>query len=152
MKRIRVVAAVLAGFSISANAATLVVTSLANAGPGSLRDTVAASLPGDVVTFAVSGTIVLTSGAITIGKAISVLGPGPASRTVSGGGLDRVFTTSANPVLIANLTIRDGKVVGPSGPDMAGSDRMEAQAFPPRAEASIIRAHLPSRTVGSPGA
>jgi hypothetical protein len=112
-----IVAAILSGFSIPASAATLVVTSLANAGPGSLRDTVAASLPGDEITFGITGTIVLTSGAISIGNAISVLGPGPASLTISGGGADRVFTTSANPVLIANLTIRDGKVTGPNGPD-----------------------------------
>lgn len=117
MKRIRVVATILAGFSIPASAATLVVTSLADAGPGSLRDTVAASLPGDVITFSVTGPIVLTSGAIAIGTAISIVGPGPASLTISGSGADRVFVTSANPVLIANLTIRDGRVFGPNGPD-----------------------------------
>lgn len=116
MTLIRVVTAILAGFSIPTSAATLVVTSPADSGPGSLRDTIAAALPGDEITFSVSGVIVLTSGAITIGNAISVLGPGPASLTISGGGLDRVFTTSGNPVLIANLTIRDGKVAGPNGP------------------------------------
>jgi hypothetical protein len=78
---------------------------------------VAASLPGDRLTFSITGTIALTSGAIPIVNAISLLGPGPASLTVSGSGLDRVFLTSGNPVLIANLTIRDGKVVGPNGPD-----------------------------------
>jgi hypothetical protein len=117
MKLIRIVTAILVGFSIPAGAATLVVISLADSGPGSLRDTVAASLPGDEITFGVTGVIPLTSGAITIGNAISVLGPGPASLTVSGSGLDRVFVTSANPVLIANLTIRNGRVVGPNGPD-----------------------------------
>lgn len=117
MKQTRVVAAVLAALSIRATAATLVVTSPADSGPGSLRDTVAASLPGDQITFSFTGIIGLTSGAITIGNAISVLGPGPASLTVSGSGVDRVFTTSANPVLIANLTIRDGRVTGPNGPD-----------------------------------
>jgi len=117
MKFIRIATAILAGFSIPAGAATLVVTSLADSGPGSLRDTVAASLPGDVITFGVTGIIPLTSGAITIANGVSVLGPGPASLTVSGSGLDRVFVISGNPVLIANLTIRDGKVAGLNGPD-----------------------------------
>jgi hypothetical protein len=40
----------------AAEAATLTVTNLANAGPGSLRQTILDALPGDTIDFAVTGS------------------------------------------------------------------------------------------------
>jgi hypothetical protein len=102
------------GFSLCA--ATLMVTDLADSGPGTLRDQVAASAPGDTVQFATNGTIVLNS-AITIGHTLFVQGPGPSKLTVSGNFADRVFVTSGDPVVLSGMTIRDGLVMGVNGVD-----------------------------------
>ncbi len=96
----------------------LTVTSLANSGPGSLRDTIASSATGDEIQFGVTGTIVL-SGSITITKDISIIGPGASSLIVSGNLVDRVFICLGSQILIAGITIRDGFVQGPNGTDGA---------------------------------
>src|SRR5207244_2715647 len=82
----------------------------------SLRDRVAVSMPGDVIRFNVTGTILLNS-SISIANGITILGPGPKNLAVSGNNVDRVLITSGSPLLIASLTIRDGKVVAPDGTD-----------------------------------
>ena len=99
-----------------AHASLLIVTSLADSGSGSLRDTIASSAVGDEIQFSVSGTIVLT-GSIFINKDLSIIGPGADTLTVSGNLVDRVFSIAANQVLIAGMTIRDGFVQGPTGTD-----------------------------------
>ena len=98
------------------NAATLTVTSPADSGPGTLRDQIAASNPGDTIDFAFNGLIVLNS-AITIGNSISVLGPGPMQLVISANLADRVFVINAGPVFLSGLTIRDGRPVAPNGID-----------------------------------
>src|SRR5215813_6935775 len=55
---------------------TLHVTSLADSGTGTLRDTIAAAAPGDTIDFAVTGTIALTSGELAIAKDLTLAGPG----------------------------------------------------------------------------
>lgn len=102
--------------AFSLRAATLTVTSLADSGPGSLRDLVTGSLPGDTIQFAVNGTILLNS-AIPINHTLQVFGPGAALLTVSGNFVDRVFITSGNPVFIAGMKLTDGVVVGTNGAD-----------------------------------
>ena len=74
----------------SAHAATLTVTNNNDSGPGSLRAVVAASGPGDTITFdpAVTGKIVLTSGQIQITHALTITGNGV---TIAGNGTDRIF-------------------------------------------------------------
>ncbi len=51
-----------------------VVTSLADAGAGSLRATIAAAPAGDTITFSVAGTITLTSGELVVNKALTIDG------------------------------------------------------------------------------
>ena len=68
--------------ALSASAAT--VTNLNDSGPGSLRHVMAAAAPGDTIDFAVTGTIILTSGQLVIDKDVTITGPGPTNLTVSG--------------------------------------------------------------------
>ena len=63
-------------------AATVVVTSGADSGPGTLRQVVADAAAGDTITFAV-GTVTLTTGQILIDKNLTIRGNGPAVTTVT---------------------------------------------------------------------
>jgi hypothetical protein len=102
----------------SLHGATLTVTSLADSGPGSLRDLVAASSTGDTIQFAVVGTIGLNS-AININHTLYVLGPGPATLAVDANHVDRAFVASGNPVYLSDVAIAHGLVHGTPGADGA---------------------------------
>src|SRR5687767_7704073 len=80
MKMLALLAALLLGGRLSSTAAT--VTSNADSGPGSLRDAIAAAAPGETINFAITGTIVLTSGELFIDQDLIIAGPGPALLTV----------------------------------------------------------------------
>jgi hypothetical protein len=96
--------------------ASLTVTSLADSGPGSLRDRVAASVPGDSIVFSVTGTILLSS-AININHTLYVQGPGPSALTMDANHVDRAFITAGNPVFLSGMTISNGFAAGPNGLD-----------------------------------
>src|SRR6266436_4820815 len=104
---LQVAALALASFIPGAalRAATLTVTSPADSGPGTLRDQIAASNPGDTIGFAINGVITLNS-AISVGNSISVLGPGPSQLVISGNNADRIFVITASPVFLSGITIR----------------------------------------------
>lgn len=98
-------------------AATITVTTLDDSGPGSLRDAIAASNSGDTINFAVTGTITLTSGELTVDKNLTITGPGSGSLTVerstaSGIPRFRIFTMPDTgthfTVSISGLTITKG--------------------------------------------
>jgi hypothetical protein len=107
-------AIILINATVSSHAAVLVVTSLANSGPGSLRDQVALSFPGDIIRFAVSGTITLSS-AINITHTLFVQGPGPSALIVNANFVDRAFITGGSPVFLSGMEIENGLVVGTPG-------------------------------------
>jgi uncharacterized repeat protein (TIGR01451 family) len=92
-----------------------------DAGDLSLREAIAASLPGDVIDFDPSlspATITLDSGlgGLAITRSLSITGPGADDITVSGADLVRVFIVNdanAGPyisVSISDLTIANGNV------------------------------------------
>src|SRR5262249_44272180 len=93
---------------------TLHVTTLADGGPGSLRDAVAqanAHTGADVVVFddGLTGTIALTGGELDLTDDVKINGPGADKLTVSGGNLSRVFKVEAGEtVSISGLTIAGG--------------------------------------------
>ena len=103
---------------------TLVVTSPADSGPGTLRDRVSAAASGDVITFApllIGQTITLTSGPIVdIGKGLAIRGPGADRLAVSGGGTQGIFVfdqaqAAGSPsidVAVSGLTLEDGNSPG----------------------------------------
>ena len=95
-----------------AYAATFTVTNTNDSGPGSLRQAVldANLLPGpDTITFAVTGTITLTSGQLTVTDHLTIDGPGAANLTVSGNNASRVLEVSAGVNLnVEGLTVANG--------------------------------------------
>ncbi len=94
---------------------TFLVTSLADSGPGSLRQAVLnanAHSGADTILFAtgLQGTIKLTSGELDVTDSVKILGPGTGKLTISGNNASRVFnlTGSGTSVEIDDLTIAHG--------------------------------------------
>jgi hypothetical protein len=90
----------------------MMVTTLADSGPGSLRAAVAEVNQvgaGTVITFApnLTGSIPLKS-ELAITDDLSVLGPGPNVVTVNGSQTNRVFVVTSGNVSISGLTIANG--------------------------------------------
>src|SRR2546422_2842114 len=90
---------------------TITVTSTNNSGAGTLRDAIAAANPGDTINFSLiyPATITLTSGALFIGKNLTITGPGTSSLAINGNNSDQVFVIGATvSVSISRLTIMNG--------------------------------------------
>src|SRR5688500_13492564 len=68
--------------AIPSRAATNVVTTLADDGPGSLRQVISNSVSGDTIIFATNGTIVLTTGELLITKNLVVIGRGATNLAI----------------------------------------------------------------------
>lgn len=82
-------------FFAAANAATFTVTNINDSGPGSLRDAVVQAYAAggqNTVNFAVTGTIVLTSGRIQLSGALNIVGPGADKLTIDGNGNGNIFS------------------------------------------------------------
>jgi hypothetical protein len=89
------------------------VTTLADSGPGSLRDALAVTPAFGRVDFqpGLAGTIALTSGSLTIDKSLTLAGPGPKVLTVSGSGVygfGIFYVPKAVTVTLAGLTLTGG--------------------------------------------
>jgi hypothetical protein len=99
--------------AITAHADMLTVANTHDSGPGSLRQTLAIANDGDTITFAVSGSIMLTTGELLVNKSISISGPGAGNLAVDGNANCRVFHIgSGTTITISGLTIRNGMVTG----------------------------------------
>lgn len=119
MHRLFIITLLMSGIAFQALAQTThSVTSLNDAGAGSLRQAIIAAAPGDVIDIDESllgGTIALTSGALLIDKNLTILGPGTpfVDNTnfveVHAGGVSRCFEVEPSVmVMISNLTISGG--------------------------------------------
>ena len=87
----------------------ITVTNTNDSGPGSLRQALADANNGDVIGFAVTGTIGLTSGELLVARSITISGPGTENLAVSGNNQSRVFhVASGQTVTISGLTITNG--------------------------------------------
>jgi hypothetical protein len=87
------------------------VTTLADAGAGSLRQAILDTPAGGTVDFqpGLTGTITLTSGELAVNKDLTIAGPGPDVITVSGNHASRVFDIAARVTVgLSGLTIADG--------------------------------------------
>ncbi len=99
-----------------ARSATITVTSIADSGPGSLRNALASAASGDTIdATGVSGPILLTGGELVVTKSLTILGPGPTNLAVFGYN-SRVFLIASNTVVnISGLTVRNGHTPGGDG-------------------------------------
>jgi hypothetical protein len=90
------------------------VTSLADNGAGSLRQTIAASEAGDIICFSTNGIITLTNGELEIAQSLTITGPGATNLILSGNGSSRVINinNSTATVSIACLTVCNGQAPG----------------------------------------
>ncbi|MGL4422289.1 MAG: hypothetical protein ACRCZF_16585, partial [Gemmataceae bacterium] len=108
--------------------ATLTVTNTADAGAGSLRDTIAAAAINDDIVFdpavfSVPQVIQLTSGQISVTKSITITGPGKDLLSIQGAvaasASNRIFNINVadatNTVSISNITITGGNLNTGSG-------------------------------------
>jgi len=99
--------------SISVTAASLVVTTLADSGPGSLRAAItnANLAPGGTITFSVTGTINLLSALPTLSQSMTITGPGASSLAIQSGGSFLVFNIgSGTTVSISGVTVQNGGI------------------------------------------
>jgi uncharacterized protein (TIGR03437 family) len=103
--------------NISVTSASLVVTTLADSGAGSLRAAITnanASSGGVTITFAVTGTINLLSALPVLTQSMTIAGPGASSLAIGGGGAVRVLSIGSGiTVSISGVTIQNG--TGPQG-------------------------------------
>jgi beta-glucanase (GH16 family) len=97
---------------------SLVVTTLDDSGPGSLREAIMLIADGGTITFdpaLAGGSIGLTSGQLSVDRSVTIDGSGAPTVTVSGSGSSRVFQVGAGAeVAINDLIISDG-VGAPQG-------------------------------------
>jgi hypothetical protein len=103
--------------AVPANAATtLTVINGNDSGAGSLRDQIAGATAGDKIVFDSSvTTILLTSGALSISKALTISGPGAGLLTIDGNASSRIFDISDEAVTIEGLTVTNGSTVTGGG-------------------------------------
>ena len=103
--------AVVCAGAISAHANIITVTNTNDSGPGSLRQALTDASDGDLINFAVTGTIVLTSGGLVIDKNVTISGPGPDRLSIDGNQakFQCVFGVAvSNTVTISGLTVTNG--------------------------------------------
>lgn len=105
---------------------TLLVTTFADSGLGSLRQAIASASDGDRITFTplILGTIGLTSGELLISQELNIVGPGATNLIISGNLSSRVFHVSSSGSLnLYGLTLANGSVKGANGaPGSPGAD------------------------------
>ena len=93
-----------------ARASTITVTNTNDSGPGSLRQALRIANDGDTITFAVTGTIALTSGGLPVNKSLTISGPGKDQLSIDGNQTLLVFGIFPDKTAtISGLTIRNGQ-------------------------------------------
>ena len=97
--------------ALPVQAATITVTNTNDSGPGSLRQALTSANDGGTITFAVRGTITLTSGTLVIDKSVTISGPGADRLAIDGiqAQFQCVFGVSpGKTVTISGLTVTNG--------------------------------------------
>jgi len=97
---------------------TIVVSSTADSGAGSLRAAVADAAPGDTIRFnsRITRRRIVLSSEIVIDKALRIRGNGIGNTVISGNNANRIFNvTTASEVYIGILELRNGVTDGSGG-------------------------------------
>lgn len=101
---------------------TIVVNSLADDGPGSLRQALLLARDGGAINMTARGTITLTSGELVVDKSVTIRGPGAHDLAVSGNNASRVFhIMPGKTVTISGLKISNGNATGVFTPVVTGA-------------------------------
>lgn len=115
-RQLSLFALIIAGSVARLNAASFIVTDLADAGPGTLRQAIldANTTPGDdTISFTTNGTITLVTELPAITDNTTITGPGINLLTVSGNNLVRVFYFNADTTnSLSDLTVAAGYASG----------------------------------------
>ncbi|HEX5397656.1 MAG TPA: hypothetical protein VFY06_01225 [Verrucomicrobiae bacterium] len=90
---------------LASRAKTLVVTNLADSGAGSLREAVAVSGPGDVISIITNGTITLSSGELFMINDLTISGPGPTNLFLEVGYVSRILEISNASIRLGDLAV-----------------------------------------------
>jgi hypothetical protein len=91
--------------------ASIVVTSTADSGAGTLREALATASPGETISIPTPGDYLATSAELAVTKDVTIQGVGPAVRIV-GDGNNRVFNVTAANVTLSGLTVTGGGLIG----------------------------------------
>jgi hypothetical protein len=103
--------ALLLAIGTKAHSATITVSNTKDSGPGSLRQALADAEDGDTITFAITGTITLTSGGLPITKNLTISGPGADQLSINGDQTLLVFGIFPDKTAtISGLTVRNGQI------------------------------------------
>ena len=96
--------------ALPVHAAPITVTNTNDSGSGSLRQALVNAHDGDTITFAVTGTIVLTSGELAVNKNVTISGPGNDQLSIDGNQALLVFGIFPDKTAaISGLSIRNGQ-------------------------------------------
>src|SRR2546430_507296 len=100
--------------TISTRATTITVTNRNDSGSGSLRQALADVNDGDTITFAVTGTIGLTSGELFVNNNVTISGPGANMLTITRNSAThfRIFHVLQHTVTIEGLLVTNGLAPG----------------------------------------
>jgi hypothetical protein len=102
--------------TIIPNSDTLLVTTTADSGPGSLRNVLANAPAGSTLHLGIGGTIFLTSGPLVLSKDVTIAVPVGSFLAISGDNRSRVFQIAPGvSVTLSRLTIENGDSAGGAG-------------------------------------
>ena len=87
----------------SASAATT-VTTIADSGPGSLREAIKDAPSGETINLP-AGTYTLTSGPLTVGKTLTLAGAGSSATTITSAGNFRMIQSAEGDLTLSGLTL-----------------------------------------------
>ncbi len=95
-------------FVQASEAAVINVTNLNDSGAGSLRNAIETASPGDEIQFSVTGTINLSSGALSISQNLTLTGPEGGVTLDAGYSSQVLIIKDGSMVNVSNLTIAKG--------------------------------------------
>ncbi len=121
------VVAAWAFLTLAGPASALTVTTLADSGPGSLREAITLAPAGDTIGFlTIDGAIALDSPLPTVAKNLTIDAGAFRRIVITGQGLHRIFKIDSGTVVLRNLTLANGVGRGGNGGTPSGGGGLGA--------------------------